>query len=75
MKERNIGCCPGPGLNSQSLNWSCDGAACKAGGDWRSCKIQIEKRGYKMIFTQDAKARARETGDNIVDSEGRTYGR
>lgn len=75
MKERNIVRCPGPGLDSQSLDWSCDGAACKAGGDWKSCKTQIEKRGYKMIFTQDAKARARQTGDNIVDSEGRTYGR
>lgn len=75
MKERNIGRCPGPGLDANSLNWQCDGAACKAGGDWKSCKTQIEKRGYKMIFTQDAKARARETGDNIVDSEGRTYGR
>lgn len=67
--------CPGPGINPKSLDWYCDGNACGTMGDWRSCKEVIEKRGYKLVFTQDAKAKARETGDNIVDSYGFTYGR
>lgn len=75
MTERNIGRCPGPGLDAASHTWYCDGAVCKAGGDWRSCKIQVEKRGYSLAFTQDAKASARATGENITDTHGNTYGR
>lgn len=75
MVEQEIARCLGPMKDDESLNWRCDGAKCKVGGDWRSCKAQVEQRGYKLIFTQDAKIKARETGDNIVDSYGHVYGR
>ena len=75
MKKRNIGTCPGPGLNASSDTWYCDGAVCKAGGDWHSCKEAIEHRGYFLVFTQDAKAAARATGENITDSYGNIYGK
>lgn len=75
MSEIVIVRCPGPGISPTSREWSCDGNCCKAGGNWRSCKTHIEMRGYKLVFTQDAKANARETGDNIVDSYNHTYGR
>lgn len=67
--------CPGPGTSPEAVGWHCDGAMCKAGGDWKQCKKAVEERGYKLVFTADAKAEARATGNNITDSYGHTYGR
>ena len=73
-KAIDIGRCPGPGIQPTATDWYCDGNACKAGGNWQSCKTAIEARGYKLVFTQDAKAEARSGTGNITDSEGKTYG-
>ena len=75
MNDINIQRCPGPGTSPNAIEWNCDGANCKAGGDWQQCKKAVEQRGYKLVFTQNAKAKAHETGDNIVDSYGHVYGR
>ena len=75
MSDINIQRCPGPGVSPEATDWHCDGNVCKADGDWRQCKVAVERRGYKLIFTQDAKADARATGNNITDSYGHIYGR